>query len=145
MWRVLDAVPHAIGNEQGGGCRNFGLAAARLGRGCARDRSSCGADQQCDKTQSHTSSDNHHLPTPSLVLTSLSPRCKVRPEIQRFPYRDSWLPRAMLARRKCAVMQVNAVMISDGRLHVVTPAAMRQDEPSRRTISLSRSIACSVG
>jgi len=53
MRRVFNAVPHAVGNEQGGGCWNGGLPAARLCRSCARDGRSGGSDEQDERSRMH--------------------------------------------------------------------------------------------
>ena len=53
MRRVLDAVPHAVWNEQRGGCRNGGLPAAYLGLTCARDGDNGGSDHEYQRGRTH--------------------------------------------------------------------------------------------
>jgi len=80
----LHAVPHAVGDEQGGGCWNGGLSDARLCRSYARDRRSHASDQQNERTRTHNTmvvsdetlrsvgpSDNHDGATSSLVPEQL--------------------------------------------------------------------------
>jgi hypothetical protein len=53
MRRVFNAVPYAIGNEQGSGYGSGGLPRARLCWSYAWDRCRCGSDQQQETARTH--------------------------------------------------------------------------------------------